>query len=199
MSEFEWNKIFAAVLVAGITAMLAGFIAEKTTEAHELETDAVQIAALDTGAGGATAAAPTGPEPILALLAAADVAQGEKLSKACAACHSFKQGEPHKVGPNLWGIVGAKQAHSDDFAYSDAMKAKGGTWNYQELNKFLWKPKDYVPGTKMTFVGVKKPADRAALIAWLRTLSPSPAALPSAGDIAAEAPAAEVPAPAPAH
>ncbi|MCK6418298.1 MAG: cytochrome c family protein [Alphaproteobacteria bacterium] len=179
MSSFEWNKIFAAVLVAGITAMLSGFIAEKMTEAHELETDAVQIAAAEMGGEkDANAAAAAEAEPITALLAAADIAKGEKLSKACAACHSFKEGEPNKVGPNLWNIVNAKQAHIAGFAYSEGLKNKGGTWTYEELNKFFWKPKAYIPDTKMTYVGIKKPEDRAALIAWLRTLSSNPAPLP---------------------
>jgi cytochrome c len=164
--------------------MLAGFVAEVLVHPHELEEDAVSI---DGGAVETAAiAGPTGPEPILHLIAGADVARGEKLSKACAACHSFDQGGPNKVGPNLWGIVNAAKAHLDSFAYSEAMETFGGSWNYASLNKFLYKPKDYIPGTKMNYVGIKKPEDRAAMVAWLRTLAGSPAALPSEGDIAAE-------------
>lgn len=198
MSSFEFNKIFAAVLVAGIAAMLSGFIAEQLIHAHGLETNAVEIeGAPEAGPGGATG--PALPEPILDLIATADVAKGQSLSKACAACHSFNQGEAAKIGPNLWGTVGANKG-SHDFAYSDDMKKHGGTWTYEELNHFLWKPKSLIPGTKMTYIGIKKPADRAAVIAWLRTLSPSPKALPTAAEIEKEkadfAPAVDaVPAP----
>lgn len=185
MDNMEFNKIFAALLVAGIVAYLGGFIADRLIHPHALEKDAVAIEGI---AGGATSgpSKPTGPEPILAMIADADIAQGEKLSRACAACHSFNQGGPNGTGPNLWNKVNAPVASKKDFAYSDALRAHGGNWTYAELNHFLWKPKADIVGTKMNFIGLKKPEDRAAMIAWLRTLSPSPAPLPSEADIAAE-------------
>lgn len=186
MSSFEFNKIFAAILVAGITAMMGGFIAKELVHPHALETDAVMIeGAPEVGPGGA--AAPAGPEPILNLIATADIAKGEKLSKACASCHSFQKGEPAKIGPNLWNTMGHARGSKAGFAYSDGMKAKGGSWTYADLNHFLWKPKSFVKDTKMTFIGLKKAEDRAAIIAWLRTLEDSPPALPSKGEIEAEA------------
>lgn len=199
MSSFEFNKIFAAVLVAGIVAMLAGFIAEQLVPEHELEKAAVTIEGGSEG-GEAGPAKASGPEPILDMIASADAAQGEKLSKACAACHSFDKGGAHKVGPNLWNIVGGPKGGKGGFDYSAAMAAKGGAWSYEDLNRFLWKPKKFVEGTKMSFVGLKKPEDRAAVIAWLRTMADSPDPLPSAAEIAKEkadlAPAEEAPAPA---
>ncbi|MCD8496977.1 MAG: cytochrome c family protein [Alphaproteobacteria bacterium] len=181
----EFNKIFAAVLIAGIIAMFSGFIAKNIIHSHEMEEDAVAIAGIEGASGGGPAKAAM-PEPVLHLIATADVAQGEKLSKVCAACHSFDNGGPNGVGPNLWGIVGAKKAHLDGFAYSDGLAGMGGNWDYASLNKFLWKPKAYVDGTKMNFIGLKKPEDRAAVIAWLRTKAGSSAALPSDSQIAAE-------------
>ena len=127
----------------------------------------------------------------MALLEGADIAKGEKITKACAACHSFEKGGPVKQGPNLWNIVMADKAAAAGFDYSDALKEKGGKWDYDSLNKFLWKPKKYASGTKMNFIGLKKPEDRAAIIAWLRQQADSPAALPSAEEIAAEAPKEE--------
>jgi cytochrome c len=166
----EFNKIFAALLVAGIVAMFSGFIAHLVIHPKHVEEDAYKVEVADTGAAGGGAAAPAEAEPIADLMAGADVAQGEKVAKVCAACHTFESGGANKVGPNLAGIVGAKHAHKGDFAYSDAMKTKSGdTWSVDALNSFLWNPKKAIPGTKMTFAGVKKPEDRAALIKWLQT------------------------------
>lgn len=185
MDSMEKNKIFAAVLCAGIMAMLSGFIADKLVHPHMLDEDAVPIEGVEVVAGGGPAK-PQLPDPIMELIAEADVAKGEKLSKACAACHSFDQGGPHRVGPNLYAIVGAPKAHVGDFAYSAALAEAGGAWGYEDLNFFLWKPKKYIEGTKMNFLGLKKPGDRAAMIAWLRQQGSGSFALPSAGEIAAE-------------
>ena len=183
--NLETNKIFAAILVAAITAMLAGFVAHKLVHPHELHEDAV---AIDGGAVASSGfAKPQTPEPIMAMLATADIARGEKLSKACAACHSFDNGGVNKVGPNLWNIVNRPIGEQEGFAYSAACVATPGDWDYDSLNKFLWKPKSFIEGTKMNYLGMKKPGDRAAMIAWLRTLSPSPAALPTTSQILEEA------------
>ena len=162
----ETNKILAAVLVAGIVAMLSGFIAKKLTETEPLKKNAYTIEV--TGEAATTAAAaPAKVESIKDLLPKADVAQGEKVSKICAACHVFAKGGGNRIGPNLFGVVGRARATAPDFAYSDAMKAKGGSWSEDSLNEFLWNPQAFVPGTKMTFIGLKKPEDRAAIIKWL--------------------------------
>lgn len=198
-NDLENNKILAALLVAGITAMMAGFIAKKVVHPHELEKSVLEIdtSALESAQSGGDAA-PAGPEPVLALLAGADTARGQGLAKTCLACHTFDQGGANKIGPNLYNVVNGPKAHKKDFAYSAVitdMAAKGDTWTYQNLNAFLWKPNTYAKGTKMVFPGFKKPQDRADVIAYLRSLSGSPAAMPSADAIAAEAPVEE-PAPA---
>ncbi len=185
MNSFEFNKIFAAVLVAGITAMFAGFVAENVIHAHALEKDAVAIEGVESSGGGA--AVEKLAEPVLHLVASADVEKGKKLSKACASCHSFDKGGPVKTGPTLWGVVGSSKGGASGFGYSSGMMEMGGKWGYTDLNKFLWKPKKFVSGTKMNFIGLKKPEDRAAMIAWLRTLSDSPKSLPGDSEIAAEA------------
>ena len=187
----ESNKIFAAILIAGILAMLSGFVAKKIIHVEAPHEDAFKIEGLaDAGAAGGAAAA-TGPEPILALLASADASKGESFAKACAACHTFGKGENFKVGPNLYGVVNNHHAHMEGFAYSDAMTAlKDKRWDYAALNEFLFNPKKAVNGTKMVFAGIKKPQDRANVIAYLRSLADSPVALPSDSDIKAEAAAA---------
>jgi cytochrome c len=180
MDGFEWNKVFAAVLVAGIVASSAGFISDHVVSAKEA------VAHGSTEVNTAGAAAPQMPEPVLAMIAGADPEQGKKLTKACAACHSFEKGGPDGVGPDLWNIMNRGRAKEPGFAYSAGMTAKGGKWTYSDLNHFLWKPKKFISDTKMNFVGLKKPEDRAAVIAYLRTLADAPPAMPSSGEIAAE-------------
>jgi cytochrome c len=138
------------------------------------------------------------------LLAAADPAAGKAKTTQCAACHTFDKGGPNRIGPNLYGIVGDQIAHDrGGFAFSQALTAKGGTWTIDNLNAWLWKPQNFAKGTKMTFVGLPKPQDRANVIAYLNTLSDSPkpltslepaAAAPAAGAPATAAPAAGAPA-----
>lgn len=170
--NMEFNKIFAAILLAGIVAMLAGFVSGITYHPQVLKENAFPIEVAEATAGAAgEAAAPKGPEPIEDLIASADIAHGEKLSKVCAACHTFDAGGPARVGPNLHGIIGAKHAHMAGFAYSDAMKAKSGeVWTREAINEFLWNPKKALPGTKMVYAGMKKPEDRAAMVKYLESL-----------------------------
>jgi len=121
--------------------------------------------------------------PILALIANADADAGQKLSKKCAACHSFNAGGANKVGPNLWNIVNRDMGKVENYKYSKALSAFGGKWDYSSLNQFLLKPKKYIKGTKMNYTGLKKDKDRANIILWLRSLTETPAALPSEEDI----------------
>ena len=114
---------------------------------------------------------------VIALLATASLESGQKISKKCVACHGFDAGGPNKVGPNLYNIVNKDQGKAD-YAYSKVLASLSGKWTYEELNKFLYKPKLYSKGTKMNYAGLSKTKDRANLIAWLRTKSDSPASLP---------------------
>jgi cytochrome c len=98
----------------------------------------------------------------------ADIGAGAKVFKKCASCHTVDQGGANKVGPNLYGIVGKTKAVTSDFSYSLALKSKSGTWTIDDLNQWLTKPKDFAPGTKMAFAGLKKDKDRANVIAYLK-------------------------------
>ncbi len=178
MGGLEWNKIFAAILVAGILALGSSILAEMVVEPTELKQNAYAIEVSEGSVSAQTQTEAEKIEPVSPLLAKADVAHGEQLSKVCSSCHSFEKGGPNKVGPNLWGVVGGPHDHKDDYAYSDALKAFPGKWDYESLNQFLKKPTQYVPGTKMGFAGYKKVQDRADVIAWLRTQSDSPVPVP---------------------
>jgi len=187
--NLEFNKIFAAVLVAGITAMMAGFISNKIFHPEIPEQAAIEIDTTAFETASAAVNVPQIPQPVLAMIAEADIAKGEQLSRACAACHTFVKDGPNRVGPNMWDVVGNIKAHIDGFAYSDIFNEwheQGDVWDYEAMNAFLWKPKVYAPGTKMSYIGMKKPEDRAAMIAWLRTLADEPIALPTKEQIKAE-------------
>ena len=184
MDELRLNKLFAAFLFAALLLMAGIKISDILVPRQELAQNSYVIEVAETTAAAA-APVETGPEPILAMLAAADLGAGEKLSKKCTACHVFDAGGKNKVGPALWNIVNRPMAAADGYAYSNALAGFGGNWDYQSLNAFLAKPKVYISGTKMNFGGLKKPKDRANLIAWMRVKADSPAALPTADDIAA--------------
>ncbi|MEE8202870.1 MAG: cytochrome c family protein [Alphaproteobacteria bacterium] len=184
MSAIEINKIVGAVLFALLvfTAINVGFdefFHEQSMEAtaYPAPAGAEQEETVAAAATGEPAAA----EPsFAALLAGADLDKGKKVAKKCAACHDFAPGGRNKVGPALWGIVGAEIAARDGFKYSQALSGLGGRWGYDELGAFLAAPKTYAPGTKMTFAGVKDAAKRADLVAYLRSLADDPPPLPAA-------------------
>jgi cytochrome c len=179
--SFEANKIAGAILAAMILAMVSGIIANMLVHPKPLEKAAYEIAGAAETASPSAASAPAGPEPIAPLLATADPAAGKDKAKICLTCHSFDKGGPNKIGPNLYGVVGDEIAHDrGGFAFSDVLKAKGGTWTVDTLNEWLWKPQSFARGTKMTFIGLPKPQDRANVIAYLNSLSDSPKPLTAA-------------------
>ena len=147
----------------------------------------------EQSAGGAAAAPVEEAMPDWGtVLPAADVAAGKTVSGRCEQCHDLSKGGPNKIGPNLYGVVDRPRASHPGFDYSGAMKAKGGNWTYDELFKFLKSPGAYIPGTKMSFAGLRSEQDRINLIAYLRSNADSPAAIPApAPKAAAAAPAAD--------
>lgn len=196
MSNLNLNKAAAAILCAGLIGMVTGkvtdflyFGGEEHPGAHQEAKRGYSIEVVESANAADGAAAPAGAADISALYATADVkAGGDLFAKKCTTCHDGAKGGANKVGPHLWGVVNRKVASVSDFNYSAGMKSHGDkTWNFDELNHFLWGPQKWVKGTMMSFAGVQKDQDRANLIAYLNSQSDSPAKLPVASAKPAEA------------
>lgn len=191
MDSFELSKIAGAVLCAALVIVLPKTLLDMRKEAaehagHAKETgyslpapSAAGHAKSDATPGQAAAtSAGNIYETMKPLFAAAKPEAGAATFKICTACHAGEKGGANKVGPLLWGVVGRKTGMMDGFAYSEAMKAKGGDWTYDRLAQFLNNPKGYVPGTKMVYNGVQDPEKLADLLAYLGTLNDTPVPLP---------------------
>jgi cytochrome c len=181
MDSFEMNKILGAVLGTCLFLVALNIAAGAVFTPGKMAKPGYEIAVPDHKPGGAqTAPAAPADQPIEPLLASADIARGEDSAKKCAACHTFTKGGQKLVGPNLWGVIGRAKASLPDFNYTPALKGKGGNWTVADLNQFITNPRGSVPGTAMTFGGVPRAGERADLIAYLNSLSDSPAPLPRA-------------------
>ena len=167
------NKIIASIILAVILVLGINKITDIIFYVEKPEKSAYQVANVKTTTTE-TASASSGSGEIMALLASASVADGKKVFKKCAACHSIAKGGSHKIGPALWGVLGRPAGSVSDYKYSKAMTAHGKPWSFEEMNSFLIKPKDWIKGTKMTFVGLKNDKDRAAVILYMNEKTNSP-------------------------
>ncbi len=190
MDSFQLNKIIGAILGTLLFVMGVGFLAEAIYHPIEGRGAGYALPEPEVADAGGTEAPAVAEVPLAVLLASADATQGQASVKKCASCHNFGAGEANKTGPLLYGVVGRPEGSHEGFAYSDALKAHnaaGDMWTYENLNHFLTAPKVYAPGTKMSFAGVKDPAERANILAYLQTLAPTPVPFP----VADAAPAAD--------
>jgi cytochrome c len=179
MDGFEVNKVLGALLGTALLFTLIGNISAMVYNVRPLKQDAFPVEV--PKAGASASAAPAAPVDLGTVLAAADVKKGEQIARSkCTACHTLDKGQAPATGPNLYGVVGAPVIRKDQsFNYSSAMQKFGGDWTFDRLWHFLAGPREFLPGTAMTFVGLPNDKERADVIAWLRTNSDSPVPLPA--------------------
>ena len=170
----RFNTIAGWVLFAGIVALGSSIVAGEVFHSERPEKMGYPIEGVaQEGEEGAAA-----EQPIAVYLATADAARGEQVFKKCAACHNADPGGANALGPALYGVMGNPVAGHPGFAFSDALKSKGGSWDWEPMSAWLKSPKGFAPGTKMTFAGLGNPQDRADVMIFLNSRDSSPLAVP---------------------
>jgi cytochrome c len=171
----RFNTIAGWVLFAGIVALGSSIVAGELFHSEGPEKASYPIEGVQEQAGAEAEA----EKPIEFYLASADPAKGQQVFNKCMACHNAAKGGANQLGPNLWGVIGLPIAEDrGGFAFSDALKKVGGSWNWDNLSKWLTSPRTFAPGTKMTFAGLSNPQDRADVIAFLNQHSDNPLPMP---------------------
>ncbi len=181
MDSFEINKIIAAILLTALIIIGIGKFADILFHVDKPKVSAYKVEGLETVAESTSSISETDKEVIVnikELLAAGDMAHGEKVFKKCSACHMIVSDGKNMIGPNLWGVIGRTAGSVSDYKYSKAMIAYGKEWTFEEMNAYLIKPQAYIKGTKMAFAGLRKEKDRASVILYMNSKSSSPKPLP---------------------
>ncbi len=181
MSGLEVNKILASIILALIVVKIIGHMGDFIVHVNdqEIQQSAYKIDIQETITDVyKSASIEEVNEPISLLLSSASIDKGQKIFKKCSACHTYEKNGANKVGPNLWNLINSPKGKVEAFVYSKELSEIGGLWGYEELAQFLYKPKEYIKGTKMNFAGLKKVQDRADLVLFLREQSDNPAPLP---------------------
>jgi cytochrome c len=173
MNYYRLNQIAMAVLGALLLFFGARTIIKIAQEEHEPEKPGYEVAGTEEKKGGEGKA--EGGTDIAALLAGGDAGHGGDVAKKCAICHSFDKGGANLIGPNLYGVLGRKVASHEGYEYSDALKAKGGEWDYAMIDHMIENPNAFAPGTKMAlFPGLPDAKERADVILFLREKNDNP-------------------------
>ena len=179
MDSFELNKIIAAILMVALLVIGLGKIADVAFHVKKPENPGYKIEVESQLVSSISSASEVVEKiDITAVMALGDFANGEKIFKKCAACHSINKGGKNKIGPALYNVVGRAVGGVSDYKYSKALASYGKEWTFEELNGFLTKPSSYLKGTKMSYAGLRKEKDRASVIKYLNQNSDSPKLLP---------------------
>lgn len=174
MDSFELNKIAGAVFFTLLVYLGVQNLGDILFHVETADANAYIVEGLEVDAVSSSTASAEPEVDILALLQTASVEKGAKVAKKCVSCHAFEKGGANKIGPALWGIVDRDIASVGGFVYSGTLDEMEGIWDYKALNGFLENPKKYAAGTKMAFAGLRKPQDRAAIIAYLNAQGDTP-------------------------
>ena len=168
------TKIIVSIALAVILIVGINKVADTIYEVEKPEKSAYQITVASQTEESGDSASSDKPGDIMALLASTNVSEGEKVFKKCASCHSISKGGKNKIGPALWGVIGRQAGILTDYKYSKSLISYGKKWSFEEMNGFLTKPKEWIPGTKMAFAGLKNEKDRASLILYMNSQSDQP-------------------------
>ena len=174
------NKIIVSIVFAVILIMGISKIADSIYYVKKPEKSAYQVETLvaDTSTTTQTVSASSESGNIMALFASTSSADGKKVFKKCAACHSINQGGKNKIGPKLWNVMFRPVGSITDYKYSKALSDYKKDWDWEEMNGFLIKPSTWIKGNKMGFAGLKDEKDRASVILYLNQNSDNPKTLP---------------------
>ena len=171
------NKIIVSIVLTVILVLGINKIADSIFYVKKPEKSAYQVTGTITAASTTTSeisSESSGSENIMTLFASTSAAEGKKVFKKCVACHAIAKEGGNKIGPALWGVLGRKAGSISDYKYSKAMTTHGKSWSFEEMNGFLTNPKKWIKGTKMSFAGLKKETERAAIILYMNNNTDNP-------------------------
>ena len=171
------NKIIVSVVLTIVLILGINKITDAIYYVEKPEKSAYQVDGLVTvtsSESDKTISGSLDSENVMALFATTSAAEGAKIFKKCAACHSIAKDGTNKIGPALWGVLGREAGSISDYKYSKAMAAHGKSWSFEEMDGFLIKPKVWIKGTKMSFVGLKNAKERAAVILFMNENTDNP-------------------------
>jgi len=191
MDSWEWNKIAGAVLGTLLFVVILKLASEAIFEVPPPAKPGYVVEGVQETASSGGASAQPAEEPLPdfgTVLPAASASNGQQVSQRCEQCHDLSKGGPNKIGPELWGVEGRPRASHPGFDYSSAMSSSHAPWTFEALYRYLKSPQAVVPGTKMSFAGLRSSQDRIDLIAYLRTQSDSPVPIPPPAAKTAPAP-----------
>jgi len=172
------NKIIVSIVLTAILIFLINKITDSIFYVEKPEKSAYQVASVNNDADTTTSETSSDSGNIMEVFASTSAADGAKVFKKCAACHSVNKGGGNKIGPKLWNVMFRPAGSVAEYKYSKALSGYNKEWTWEEMNGFLLKPAKWIKGNKMGFAGLKSDKDRASVILYLNQNSDNPKTLP---------------------